>query len=269
MQLILIRHGETSWNKEGRIQGISDIELSEAGIKQARLLALSLKDQPIDAIHASPLKRALKTAELINEYHRKEIQTHSDLMEMDQGDFEGYSFKELMSCEKDFLNKWIADPASVQMPNGESLNQLQTRAWRTLETILQYVKGLTPLQTGLVLMAQPVVMGALSPVAGRLSDRIEPAVLASAGMALTTLGLALLGFLDAAAPLAPIVAVLLLIGAGFALFSSPNTNAIMASVERRHRARPRQYRRSHTRRFWPARPGRRACRGYSRPGSGE
>ena len=136
MQLILIRHGETSWNKEGRIQGISDIELSEAGIKQARLLALSLKDQPIDAIHASPLKRALKTAELINEYHRKEIQTHSDLMEMDQGDFEGYSFKELMSCEKDFLNKWIADPASVQMPNGESLNQLQTRAWRTLETII-------------------------------------------------------------------------------------------------------------------------------------
>jgi len=136
MQLILIRHGETLWNKEGRIQGTSDIELSTVGIEQARLLALSLKDQPLGAIHASPLKRALKTAEIINEFHRKEIQTHQDLMEMDQGDFEGFSFKELMACEKEFLNKWIADPASVQMPNGESLAQLQERAWRALEKII-------------------------------------------------------------------------------------------------------------------------------------
>jgi broad specificity phosphatase PhoE len=136
MELILIRHGETLWNKEGRIQGTSDIELSDAGMQQARLLALSLKDQTICAIHASPLKRALKTAEIINEFHRKEIEIHSDLMEMDQGDFEGFSFKELMACEKEFLNKWIADPASVKMPHGESLNQLQGRAWRAVETIM-------------------------------------------------------------------------------------------------------------------------------------
>lgn len=136
MKLILIRHGETLWNKEGRIQGTSDIELSAVGIEQARLLSLSLKDQPIGAIHASPLRRALQTAEIINEHHHKEIQTHQDLVEMDQGDFEGFSFKELMACEKDFLNKWIADPASVKMPNGESLSELQNRAWRTLETII-------------------------------------------------------------------------------------------------------------------------------------
>jgi broad specificity phosphatase PhoE len=136
MKLILIRHGETLWNKEGRIQGTSDIELSPIGIEQARLLALSLKDQPICAIHASPLKRALKTAQIINEFHRKEIKTHSDLMEMDQGDFEGFSFKELIATQKDFLNKWIANPASVRMPNGESLAGLQERAWRALETII-------------------------------------------------------------------------------------------------------------------------------------
>jgi len=136
MRLILIRHGETLWNKEGRVQGISDVELSAAGIQQARLLSLSLKDQPIRAIHTSPLKRALQTAEIINEFHRKEIHSHQDLMEMDQGDFEGVSFKKLMACEKDFLNKWIADPASVQMPNGESLIQLQERAWRAMERII-------------------------------------------------------------------------------------------------------------------------------------
>ena len=136
MQLILIRHGETLWNKEGRVQGISDVELSTAGIEQARLLALSLKDHPIRAIHTSPLKRALRTAEIINEFHRKEIHTHQDLMELDQGDFEGVSFKNLMACEKDFLNKWIANPASVQMPKGESLTQLQERAWRAMERII-------------------------------------------------------------------------------------------------------------------------------------
>ncbi len=136
MKLILIRHGETLWNKEGRIQGTSDIELSEAGIEQARRLALSLKDSDIDAIHASPLKRAYQTAEIINSFHQREIEVHPELMEMDQGDFEGLTFKELMACEKDFLHRWVADPASVRMPRGESLTELQTRAWQPIEKII-------------------------------------------------------------------------------------------------------------------------------------
>ncbi|KQC07066.1 MAG: hypothetical protein APR62_07110 [Smithella sp. SDB] len=136
MQLIIIRHGETLWNKEGRVQGISDIELSTVGFEQARLLALSLKDYPIREVHTSPLKRALKTAEVINEFHQKEIHIHDDLMEIDPGDFEGMYYKELVACEKDFLNKWITDPASVKMPNGESLTQLQERAWRVMERII-------------------------------------------------------------------------------------------------------------------------------------
>jgi broad specificity phosphatase PhoE len=136
MQLILIRHGETLWNKEGRVQGTSDIELSEAGIEQARRLALSLKDSPIDTIHASPLKRAYRTAEIINSFHQKKIEVHSELMEMDQGDFEGLSFKELMACEKEFLKRWISDPASVRMPRGESLAELQQRAWPPISKII-------------------------------------------------------------------------------------------------------------------------------------
>ncbi len=136
MQLILIRHGETLWNKEGRVQGTSDVELNAAGKKQAELLALSLKDHPLEAIHASPLKRARQTAEIINEFHHLDIQTHWDLMEMDQGDFEGFSFKELMINEKEFLQKWISDPVSVKMPNGESLSELQKRAWSAMEEII-------------------------------------------------------------------------------------------------------------------------------------
>jgi phosphoserine phosphatase len=138
MQLILIRHGETLWNKEGRVQGTSDIELSDTGKRQAGLLAISLKDHPIKAIYASPLKRAAQTAAIINEFHSLDIKVHQGLMEMDQGDFEGCSFKELMDNKKDFLKKWISNPASVKMPNGESLSELQERAWRVMEEIISH-----------------------------------------------------------------------------------------------------------------------------------
>lgn len=136
MQLILIRHGETLWNKEGRIQGSSDVELSAEGIEQARRLALSLKDSDIGAIHASSLQRAYRTAEIINSFHGRKIEVHPELMEMDQGDFEGLSFQELMACEKEFIHRWIADPASVRMPRGESLAELQDRVWPPVEKII-------------------------------------------------------------------------------------------------------------------------------------
>jgi EmrB/QacA subfamily drug resistance transporter len=102
-----------------------------------------------------------------------------------------------------------------------------------LSLYLQYVKGLSPQQAGLILVSQPVVMVILSPLAGRLSDRWEPRIVASAGMALTMIALALFAFLGSATPDGFLVACLALLGLGLALFSSPNTNAIMGSVEKR------------------------------------
>ncbi len=137
MELILVRHGETAWNREGRVQGVSDIDLSDVGVYHVRQLALSLRDHPIHAIYASPLIRARKTAEIINQYHDAPIRLEPGLMEMDQGDFEGLTYAELMACERDFLQSWIADPASVRMPHGESLDELQARAWPVIDGILQ------------------------------------------------------------------------------------------------------------------------------------
>jgi broad specificity phosphatase PhoE len=136
MELILVRHGETIWNREGRVQGFSDMDLSDVGVHQARQLALSLRDAPILSIYSSPLIRAEKTARIINEYHHAPISIEPGLMEMDQGDFEGLTFQELMACEKVFLQKWMSDPASVQMPNGESFIELQERAWKVIEGIV-------------------------------------------------------------------------------------------------------------------------------------
>jgi len=102
-----------------------------------------------------------------------------------------------------------------------------------LSLYLQYVKGLSPQSAGLVLLAQPVVQAVMSPFSGRLSDRVEPRIVASAGMTLTFAGLLLFAFLNEGTALSLIVANLSLLGLGFALFSSPNTNAVMSSVEKR------------------------------------
>lgn len=102
-----------------------------------------------------------------------------------------------------------------------------------LSLFLQYIKGMGARDAGLVLMAMPVVMTLLSPAAGKLSDRRNPGVLASIGMASSAVGLILLCFLDEQTSIAYIILILIIMGAGFALFSSPNTNAVMSSVENR------------------------------------
>ena len=99
---------------------------------------------------------------------------------------------------------------------------------------LQYIKSFTPQHAGMVMISQPVVMAFFSPIAGRLSDKIEPRVVASIGMGFTATGLFLFTFLDGGTPLGFIVAGLVLLGFGFALFSSPNTNAVMSSIDKRY-----------------------------------
>jgi len=99
---------------------------------------------------------------------------------------------------------------------------------------LQYLKGLDARSAGLIMISQPVMMALLSPFAGRLSDRYNPGVIASYGMGLTATGLIMLCFVRTESPVYLIVGLLIIMGVGFALFSSPNSNAIMSSVEKKH-----------------------------------
>lgn len=103
-----------------------------------------------------------------------------------------------------------------------------------LSLYLQYLKGLSPRSAGLLLVIAPVMQAVTSPIAGRLSDRIAPQRLASAGMGLTVLGLLMLIPLRPDSALLYLLACLFILGLGFGLFSSPNTNAIMSAVERRN-----------------------------------
>ena len=99
---------------------------------------------------------------------------------------------------------------------------------------LQYLKGLDARSAGLIMIAQPVAMTILSPLAGKMSDKKDPGIIASTGMGLTAAGLILLCFITETTPVYLIVCLMIMMGIGFGLFSSPNSNAIMSSVEKRH-----------------------------------
>lgn len=103
-----------------------------------------------------------------------------------------------------------------------------------MSLFLQTVQSFSASEAGMIMMIQPVIMAVLSPVAGRLSDKIEPRVLASSGMAVTALGLAMLSQLHVDTSLTYVISALVLTGSGFSMFSSPNINAMMSSVDSRH-----------------------------------
>jgi broad specificity phosphatase PhoE len=132
MRLILIRHGETLWNEQHKFQGISDIELSRKGMSQAKKLAESLKEEAIAKIYTSPLIRARQTAEQIARYHDCQVIIVEDLKELNQGRLEGLTVEELHRDFPDFFKNWIHNTESAQLPEGESLGELQNRAWAAI-----------------------------------------------------------------------------------------------------------------------------------------
>ncbi|NLL12432.1 MAG: MFS transporter [Fibrobacter sp.] len=103
-----------------------------------------------------------------------------------------------------------------------------------LSLYLQYVRGFKPQKAGLILFVQPMIMAIFSPIAGRLSDRFEPRIVASSGMALNVIGLIMLAFIGPDTAVSSLIITLLILGTGFALFSSPNTSAAMGSVQKRY-----------------------------------
>jgi broad specificity phosphatase PhoE len=135
LRLTLVRHGETVWNHLKKIQGITDVELSQLGMEQARKLSLSLQNERFDRIVSSPLKRAYDTAQAIAVHHQLPITVENDLQELNAGELEGLTFPDLQLRYTEFLSKWMIDHASVTMPQGESLQEVQDRVWPVIQRI--------------------------------------------------------------------------------------------------------------------------------------
>src|SRR4030067_808201 len=138
VRVILVRHGETDWNKVRRIQGGgSDTPLNEKGKQQTESLAARLKSEKIQAIYSSPLQRALFTAQAIARYHQQEVKIEASLKEINVGELEGASVIE-MGKQLDQLLTAGESGALPKMPGGESITEVQQRAWNAIRRLTEY-----------------------------------------------------------------------------------------------------------------------------------
>lgn len=135
-RLILIRHGETDWNVEGRYQGQADPPLNDRGKAQARRLAEELEGIGLEVLYASPLRRALHTAQTIAERLDLPLHIEPRLMEIHLGRWQGLLWTEIAARYPDLFRRWQTEPWEVTPPGGESLAQVQARVYAAVDDIL-------------------------------------------------------------------------------------------------------------------------------------
>ena len=135
-KIILIRHGQTTWNIEGRFQGQSDTELIPDGIKQAQLLADKFPLPALDAVYCSDLKRTKCTAKIIADKFNLPLNSTKDLREMSFGQWEGILFDEINKKWPNAINKFFDNPMSINIPGGETFQQVQDRGMRAMHRII-------------------------------------------------------------------------------------------------------------------------------------
>ena len=141
MRLILIRHGETPWNHEGRFQGQVTVDLNAKGVFQATGLAGALGHLLPEAIFSSPLPRALSTAAIIAEPTSTAVITLEGLKEINLGDLEGITAADMEERYPLLYEEWNAHAHTVTFPGGESLLQLQERAWGAAQNLIDTYAG--------------------------------------------------------------------------------------------------------------------------------
>lgn len=170
-RLLLVRHGETIWNRETRLQGgASDIDLNDLGKKQAEKVALALKGERLDAIASSTLKRALYTAQTIARYHNLAVETYPELKEIDAGSIDGLKGEEISRRHPEFFKQW-ATGMIERIPGGESLREVQERAWSIVEKLRKRFPGGKVLIVSHTFVTSTIICRALG-VDLRLSRRL-------------------------------------------------------------------------------------------------
>jgi len=136
-RLLLVRHGATTLSAEDRFAGATDIPLSDEGRAQAAALAERLRDDPIDAIYCSPMRRTLETASIVAEPHSLPPVSRPALREIDHGHWEGLTRLEVESRFKDEYARWEEDPFSSAPSGGECGVDVMARALPVIRAIVE------------------------------------------------------------------------------------------------------------------------------------
>ena len=134
-RFILVRHGQTEWNREERFRGRADLSLNEMGIRQAEAAALSISGCEAAAVYSSPLKRALETAGIIAEPLGLPVKHLDGLIDIDFGSWQGLSVAEAAKQDSELYERWLEYPYQVCFPRGESLEDVRRRAVAAVEEI--------------------------------------------------------------------------------------------------------------------------------------
>lgn len=140
-RVMLIRHGQTSWNLRKKYCGLTDLCLNIRGKKQAEKLSQRLKNELVDVVYSSDRKRALQSAEII--FKGAKIEKVGDLREMSFGIFEGRSYKEILRKQPLLYKKWLKRPFNVTIPEGENPMDFKKRIMRAFRKITLHNKGKT------------------------------------------------------------------------------------------------------------------------------
>lgn len=147
VRIILIRHGETTWNIQGRYQGQEDTPLSTRGLEQGHLLAQGLKDVPLDICISSPLQRSYQTCKFCADLHKLPVATDARLTEINHGDWEGVLAPDIAKAYPVEFEQWHTAPHLVQMPGngGECLEDVRCRVRAAFDEYAQKYEGKTVL----------------------------------------------------------------------------------------------------------------------------
>lgn len=176
IKLLLIRHGETEWNLQRRIQGGgSDPELSSSGRAQAKALAKHLKNFEIEAIYSSPLKRAMYTGKAIAYYHNLKVHSERDLREVDVGEMEGTSLDSLYKDFSSYLIESSDHTGTLKIAGGESLTDLRERVWTVVQRIKEQHTRTVIITSHYFVTISIICMALQLPIEGIRRFRVQPA----------------------------------------------------------------------------------------------
>jgi broad specificity phosphatase PhoE len=140
-RVYLVRHGQTDWNKSLTFRGRVDIPLNERGHRVAKAIADALKDKSIDAIYTSPLRRSVETAQPTAIFCNLQGTPVQGLIDISYGEWEGLSFDEVKKRYKDQYTRWEESPDLIRFPEGETLDEVRERSFRTLRDIVSKNPG--------------------------------------------------------------------------------------------------------------------------------
>jgi broad specificity phosphatase PhoE len=144
-QIILVRHGQTPWNKDKIFRGSKDIPLNDTGQEEARLAGEWLKGETIQAAYCSPLSRARDTGEAIARHHGLPVLDLPGLTDICYGDWEGLPLTEVKVTYADLYRQWETAPHTVRFPRGETLDEVRDRALKAVEEVVRRHPGQTVL----------------------------------------------------------------------------------------------------------------------------